>query len=109
MINYLLILCMTLMGAVASVFFKKASGSESFAKMLLNINLYVGGFIYVVAAVLNIIVLRSMEYSKVMPLTSITYIWTMVISYILLKEKVTKEKIVGVICIVAGAILISIE
>ncbi len=108
MINYLLILCMTLMGAVASVFFKKAS-SESFAKNAFEHQFVCGRFHLCCSGGIEYYCAKIYGVFKSDALTSITYIWTMVISYILLKEKVTKEKIVGVICIVAGAILISIE
>lgn len=107
MIYYLFILSMTLMGAVASVFFKRASASDGIVKMLLNINLYIGGFLYLAAAVINIVVLKYMDYSVVLPLTSVTYIWTMVLSYIILKENITKKKIIGVLCIVAGAVCVA--
>lgn len=57
---------------------------------------------------MNIWVLRFWDYSVVLPLTSLTYIWTMVLSYIILKEKISAKKIVGVILILAGAILVSL-
>jgi len=44
----------------------------------------------------------------VLPLTSITYIWTMLVSYLALKEKITKNKIIGVILICVGAVLLVI-
>ena len=58
--------------------------------------------------VLNIIVLKYLPYSVVLPLTAITYIWSLVIAYCFLKEKITKVKIYGIICIMIGAIFISI-
>lgn len=99
----LLILLMTVLGSVASLFLKRASGSDGIVAMAMNPNLYAGGFLYLAAALLNVYVLRYMEYSVVLPLTSITYIWTMVISYLILKEKITGKKITGVCLIVIGA------
>lgn len=101
-----LILIMTLFGAVASIFFKKASASRSFLMLLTNKNLYIGGILYLMAAICNILVLKRMNYSVVLPLTSLTYIWTMLLSKRLLNEKITKHKIVGVLCILLGAVLI---
>ena len=106
MINYVLIVCMTLMGSAASIFFKRASGSEGILKLIMNINLYIGGFLYVAAV--NIIVLRSLDYSVVLPLSSVTYIWTMVLSYFILKESITARKLAGVFCIVAGAVCVAV-
>ena len=53
-IYYIVLLVMTMLGSVASLFLKKASGSNGFVDMLKNINLYIGGFLYVSSAVLNI-------------------------------------------------------
>ena len=98
---------MTMFGSVASLFLKKASGLNSLIDMLKNINLYIGGFLYVSSAILNIWLLKILDYSVILPLTSLTYIWTMVLSYFILKEKITVKKIAGVCLILVGAIIIS--
>ena len=107
-IYYIVLLVMTMFGSVASLFLKKASGLNSLIDMLKNINLYIGGFLYVSSAVLNIWLLKILDYSVILPLTSLTYIWTMILSYFILKEKITVKKIVGVCLILIGAIMISI-
>lgn len=99
---------MTMLGAVASLFLKKASSSKGVLGFIQNINLYVGGVLYFLSAVLNIHVLRYLDYSVVLPLTSFTYVWTMFLSYFILKEKITSRKIIGVVLILAGAVTISI-
>ena len=88
---------------------EKASGSEKIIYMLKNINLYIGGGLYLISALLNIFVLRYLDYSVVLPLTSITYVWTMIITYLILKESITKRKIAGVALILVGAVLVSIS
>lgn len=105
---FMILIAMTAIGSFASLFLKKASGAESFVKILINPWLYVGGGLYLLSAVLNIYILRYLDYSVVLPLTAITYIWTMVLSYLVLKEKITIKKMGGVIFIVIGAILVSI-
>ena len=107
-IYYIVLLIMTMFGSVASLFLKKASGSNGLINMLKNINLYIGGFLYVSSGVLNIWLLKILDYSVILPLTSLTYIWTMFLSYFILKEKITVKKIVGVCLILIGAIMISI-
>jgi len=79
------------------------------AKVLLlkNKNVYTGGGLYLIAALINIYVLRYLDYSIVLPLTSLTYVWTMILSCFVLKEKMTIRKTIGAIGIVAGAILIA--
>lgn len=105
---YIVLLVMTALGSVASLFLKKSSSETNFFKMLLNPYLYVGGILYLLSAVLNIYVLRYLDYSVVLPLTAITYIWTMILSYFVLKEKITIKKMSGVILIVLGAVCVSI-
>ena len=107
-IYFIDLLIMTMLGSAAALFLKKASGTEGVFALIKNINLYIGGFLYLASAVLNIWILRYLEYSVVLPLTSLTYIWTMILSYIILKEKVTMKKIGGVILILIGAVCVSL-
>lgn len=105
---YIMIALMTFMGSVASLLLKKASGFNSFGEIIRNWNLYVGGGLYVLSALLNIYVLQFMDYSIVLPLTSFTYVWTMILAYFVLKEGISRRKIFGVILVVLGAFAISI-
>ena len=102
---YLLLLAMTYLGAQASVFFKRLAGESNILGILSSPYLYLGG-LYLIAALLNIYVLSLMEYSKVLPLTSLTYGWTMLLSYLVFKEKINIQKIVGLLFVIAGAIMI---
>ncbi len=103
----LLVPVMTFIGAFASYFFKLAAGDLRFPDILLNLKLYLGVVLYVVAAGINIFVLKFLDYSVVLPLTSLTYVWTMIISSRLLGEKVGKKKIIGVALILFGTIIIA--
>ena len=103
---FILLIIMTILGSVASLFLKRASNSDGIKKLIMNYNLYVGGVLYVLAAIINIFVLRFLNYSVVLPLTSMTYIWTMVISYFYLKEAIGLRKIFGVSLIVIGCVFV---
>ncbi|CAH0438843.1 Putative transporter [Clostridium neonatale] len=107
MLYYILLVIMTLIGAFASLFLKKASYFKNFRELIWNINLYIGGILYFVSAVVNIYILHFLDYSIVLPLTSITYIWTMIIAYLVFEEKITKKKIAGLSLILIGVITIS--
>lgn len=108
-ILYVCLFVMTFMGSAASLFLKRASISNGIKALIVNPNLYAGGFLYLASAVLNIWLLRYLDYSVVLPLTSFTYVWTMVLSYMILKEKITRGKIAGVLLILIGAILVSVQ
>jgi drug/metabolite transporter (DMT)-like permease len=105
---YAILVLMTYLGAQASVFFKKMAGCGSVLQMLSSRYLYLGCSMYLIAALFNIYVLHQMEYSKVLPLTSITYVWTMVLSYLVFKEKIGARKILGVSFIISGAVMIAL-
>lgn len=108
MIYYMILFIMTLLGSFASLFLKKASGKESIISIIKDRNIYIGGCLYVLAALLNIYVLKYLDYSVVLPLTSITYIWTLIIGHKILNEKISKNKIVGVLIILFGVFFIAI-
>lgn len=96
-----------MIGSAASLFLKRATGSEGVLQMLKNINLYLGAGLYFLSALLNIYILKYLDFSVVLPLTSITYVWTMLLSGLVLKEKISAKKIMGVALIFVGAILVS--
>lgn len=97
---------MTVMGAFAGLFLKIASGSSGFKNLILNTNFYLGAALYFFTALLNIYILRYMDYSVVLPLTAITYIWTLLISNLFLNEKIGFKKLIGVCMILIGAICV---
>lgn len=104
---YACVFLMTLMGSCGSLFLKRASTAKGMKEIAGNVNLYTGVFLYAVGAALNIWLLRYLDYSAVLPLTSFTYVWTMALSYLFLKEKITKKKIAGVLLILLGAVFVS--
>lgn len=105
---YLLLILMTLMAAIASLFLKKASSGDGLTQIIKSPNLYTGGILYVMTALINVYVLRFLDYSVVMPLGAVTYIWTMVFSFFFLNEKMTFRKVSGVIVILIGAVLVAL-
>lgn len=104
-----ILLVETFLSSLASYFLKKASPADggSKIKLLLSPFFYLGGVMYVIAALGNIFLLQKLPYAIVLPLGSITYIWTMFLSNRLLGEKITKRKILGMIIIIVGVTLVA--
>lgn len=106
-----LVLMMTAAGSVGALFFKRVMvklKNENFLKIFFVPEIYIGGIFYVAGALLNILLLRYMEYTVVYPMTSITYLWTMLISYFILKEKFTRNKMLAIVCIILGVFVMNI-
>jgi len=99
---------MTIVGSIASYYLKMTSYSKDIKLLIFNKDLYIGGVLYFFSALINIYILKYLEYSVVLPLTSITYIWTMIISYYKLDERITKKKIIGICAILLGAVCVAI-
>lgn len=106
---YLLVLPMTFFGSLGAFFFKKASGqAPTIWNLLLCPYTYLGGVCYLAGALLNIFLLRYLEYSIVYPMTAVTYIWTAILSYVILKEKMTRKKLGGIALICIGVVFLAL-
>lgn len=108
-ILFFVIIIMTLIGSFGGFFFKKSTAGSSVLSIVKSKFLYIGGCLYVVSAIMNIFVLRYMPLSVVLPMTAITYIWSMIISKIVFKEKITKFKFIGITLIIIGVIFITLS
>lgn len=103
-----LILGMTFSGACGAFFFKAASARMTSIFSLLRMpKFYIGCVMYLIGAVLNIVLLRSLPFSVAYPATALTYVWTLVFSRVFLQERVGRNKILGVLCIIIGVLLLA--
>ena len=106
---YLLLVLMTIIGAYAALYFKKAAILKNMKVMLRDYNIYAGGILYLIAAVINIYLLKYLDYSVVLPFTALTYLWTMLLSRIFLKETLSRKKINGMLLVIAGVVIIALS
>lgn len=102
--TWLLIIGMTLFGSLGGLLFKQVSNTETPVRKLFYF--FVGCFSYGIGAILNVIVLRYLPYTIVFPLTAVTYIWTFIFSFFLLREQINVYKLLGLACILVGAFVI---
>lgn len=115
-IYILLIMVLACMiGAVASLFMKL--GSDKFIikisyngliDIISNWRLILGIILYVVSAVIFISILKGNRLSFLYSLSSMTYIFTTILSSIILKESINNYKIIGIGFIILGVTLISL-
>lgn len=107
----LLAILMTGMGSFGALCFKFLSKPDeklTIKGMLFNKMLYIGGVLYVLSSLINIILLKYWDYTIVYPLTSLTYVWTLFTSRIFLKEKINLLKIVAIVLIISGIIVVNL-
>lgn len=105
---YLFVLLMTLLGSMGAFFFKKSTERMGGILTLLTIpTFYLGGVLYVAGALMNVILLRYMDYTVLYPMSAIAYIWSLLISNRFLNEKITGKKIAGIVLICLGIVLLT--
>ncbi|MDA9471987.1 EamA family transporter [Enterococcus sp. 5H] len=114
MINYAAILAIlvisTFSGSAGALALKKGMNDLpqlSFKSVVTNAWIYLGTFLYILSAITNIVLLKFLDYSIAFPMTSLTYVWTVIISYFIFKEKLSLRKMAAVILIIIGVFIIS--
>ena len=100
----LLLVAMTMLGAVASLMLKKACANLTLREIYRNGWFFGGGGLYFVTALMNIALLRYLDYSVVLPFTSLTYVWSAVLSATVLTEQVSLKHGVALALLVCGAV-----
>lgn len=108
LLNLAAFLLMTILGALGSLFLKMSSGADGITVLLKNSYLYIGGFCYLASLVITVYLLSVWDYSVVLPLTAVTYVWTLTFGRFVLKESISKKQIVGVGFIIVGSIFIAL-
>lgn len=105
---WLAVLAMTLVGAMGAFFLKAGMDRvDSLASLFRTPKIYLGGCFYLAGALLNILLLRRLDYSVLYPMTAITYVWSMGLSAAFLGERLTGRKLAGVACVLAGVLILS--
>ncbi|MGX7262400.1 EamA family transporter [Enterococcus crotali] len=114
MINYAAVLTIliitTFSGSAGALALKKGMNDLprlSLKLVLTNGWIYLGSFLYILSALTNIVLLKFLDYSIAFPMTSLTYVWTVIISYFIFKEKLSIRKVLAVVLIIVGVFIIS--
>lgn len=110
-LEFLFAFLMTTIGSFGALCFKyltKSSERLTINGLLFNKMLYLGGVLYVLSSVFNVILLRYVDYSIVYPLSALTYVWTLFISRFILHEKINVFKITAIVLIAIGIMIINL-
>ena len=105
-----LMIISTFFGAIGSIFLKSGiKKSKKVTHMLFTHNLYIGVLLFGLGFIIYFMLLSNNEVSSLFPITSLTYIWTSILASKFLKENVNKIRWTGVLFIVLGVSLLSIQ
>ncbi len=104
----LFVVLSTVVGALGTILFKKGVGGISFFQIWKRGVVWGALGLYVISAMFYLLALRKEMVTVIYPLASLSYVWVVLFSVVLLHEKVTFGKIVGVCGIVLGVVLIGL-
>ncbi len=97
--------------SVAQIMWKKGANLsnnniKSIIKMMMNKKVIIGLLLYALSAMIWIVVLSNAEVSYAYPLISLGYVTTTILSWLVLKEKISKKRIIGITIIIIGVIIV---
>lgn len=109
MINkYIMLLILSVSVASISQIILKMSASEehgSLIKEYLNIKVVIGYGLMLMSTVLTILAFKGLDYKNGPIIESIGYLMVMLLSKLILKEEITKKKVIGNIVILLGILV----
>ena len=104
--KYSIIVASTIFAAFGNYYFKLATANiHRPIDALKSKKVYVGILIYIASTLLYIVSHHFLRIYVIVAVASLTYLWTMVIAKLLLKEKVSTLKILGALLIIFGTVL----
>jgi drug/metabolite transporter (DMT)-like permease len=111
-IAIVIIIFCTLISSCAQILYKIGSMNLSFdlLKLLTNIPIMIGLFIYFISALMMTYALKKGQLSILYPFLALTYIWVSLLStrYLPVPEEMNSYKWIGITIIIAGVTLIGI-
>jgi drug/metabolite transporter (DMT)-like permease len=75
--------------------------------LLLNKYMFAGILIYITSTFYWFYIIKKFDITKVYPLQSMSYLLVLVLGYVILKEPVTKNTIIGTLIIVLGVFIVT--
>jgi uncharacterized membrane protein len=111
-ISIILVICCTFLNSYAQILYKIGSQSLSpdFLKIITNVPIITGLFLYFIAALVLVYALKKGELSILYPFLALSYIWVSLLStrFLPVPEQMNSYKWIGVAIIILGVSFIGI-
>jgi len=106
----LLVFVAAFIGSFGAVFLKSGAGRlhRSFKTLILNWRLALGVGFYLLSSFFFVLGLREGELTILYPMVSLGYVWTLLWSRLFFKERMTRNKFLGVGLVLAGIVLLNL-
>ena len=106
-ISIILLVVMVFVSSLTQIMLKKEANkkTKSIVRKFINFNVLFSYFIYFVIAFINVFLYRNIDYGVIIVVESFSYVFILLLSRVILKEKITKLQILGVLLINIGIYL----
>lgn len=96
-----------LLSAVSQLILKKAADNPKLTglRAYLNVPVILAYGLFFGCMLLNVVALRTLDLTVASVLEASSYIYVMVLSWLFLKEKITKRRLLGNLIIIVGIVL----
>ncbi len=111
MIKYMIVyICSVFIASVSQIILKTSSGRqyESFIREYLNPRVIIAYALFFGTTFVSLYAYKGLPLSMGPILEATGYIWVALLSFLVLKEKITPKKLLGLIVIIAGIVVYSI-
>lgn len=112
-ISYLIYIVSVFLASVAQILLKKSADTEahriSLLKRFFNIKVMIAYIILFTTLFINTLILKYIDLKYIPFITSTSFLWVLVLSYIFFKDKPSKKKVIGVFFIIIGVIISRIK
>jgi len=105
-LGFVLLILATFLTAIGQICFKKTALLEaSFFRKFLHPIFLLGGFLFVCCPVLSSLAAKVIDFSIMYAMTSLSFVFVLIFSRVILKERVDWPKIVGVSVVILGLLV----
>ena len=105
-LGFVLLILATFLTAVGQICFKKAALLEvSFFRKFSHPIFLFGLILFICCPVLSSLAAKVIDFTILYAMTSLSFVFVLILSHVILKEKVDWPKIVGVVFVVVGLLV----
>jgi multidrug transporter EmrE-like cation transporter len=106
----LLVLVASFIGSFGAVFLKSGAGKlhRQLSTLLTNWRLALGVGFYLISSFFFVLGVRKGELTILYPMVSLGYVWTLLWSHLFFKERMTRDKFLGIGLVLAGIVLLNL-
>ena len=99
-----------LIAVFSQILLKKSANKkyDSVIKEYLNLFVIIGYGLFFISSILSVISLRGISISLSSIIEALSYILIPIVSYLILKEKINRKQLLGMIIIIIGIIIFNI-